>query len=166
MKNRMISCIMTILTCFMLVFTACKSQINVTFKQDGEKDIIITLNSGESINEIPQPVQKPGYTIAWDKNDFNNIKSSMIVNAVSTANTYTIIYEIDNKVTGIQSEQSVVYGEDFELAIPKKDGKVFVNWTLKGTKTNVENGKYIWTEDITLTPNWDIDNKDEYSYVY
>ena len=82
--------------CFCALFAACDGQgdnsqgkdnnnqnqhigivdvCEVVFKQDGFDDIVKTVSAGETLTDIPTPVQtgETGYTVVWDRTDFSNI---------------------------------------------------------------------------------------------
>ncbi len=148
-------------------FTACnEKEITVSFVQDGQEVIVKKIKKGETLYDIPTPIQIKGYTVTWERTDFSALKDSMDVKAVLTPNVYVINYKVDENANGCSGLQTVIYGENFTLDVPSLDGWVFVGWKLDGTETFVENGKYIWTENITLTAVWDVDGDDDYSYFY
>lgn len=148
-------------------FAACgEKEITVSFVQDGQETVVKTVENGATLNDIPTPKQAEGYTVTWDRTDFSALTESVTVNAVATPNVYVINYEIEEKASGCDGLQTVRYGEEFTLATPTLDGRVFVGWKLNGTETFVENGTYSWTDNITLTAVWDVDNDNEYTYFY
>ncbi len=143
-----------------------EKEITVSFVQDGQETIVKTVKNGETLYDIPTPVQAEGYTVTWDRTDFSALEESVTVNAVATPNVYVINYEVEAEASGCDGWQMVNYGEDFTLDVPSLDGRVFVGWKLNGTETFVENGTYSWTDNITLTAVWDVDNDNEYTYWY
>ncbi len=149
-------------------FAACKeTEIAVSFVQDGQETIVKKVRKGESLYDIPAPVQtKDGYTITWNRTDFSALKKSFTVKTVATPNVYVINYKTEENVRDCIGLQTVNYGEDFTLESPSLDGWIFVGWQLEGTETFVTDGKYVWTENITLTAVWDVDADDEYTYFY
>jgi hypothetical protein len=152
---------------FVCGFAACgETQITVSFVQEGQETVVKTLTKGETLNDIPAPKQAEGYTVTWDREDFSALTQSVTVTAVVTPNTYVINYEIEEAANGCEGLLTVRYGEDFTLANPTLDGFVFAGWKLQGTNIFVENGKYTWTENLTLTAVWDVDNDNEYTYFY
>ena len=56
-------------------------QVKVTFKQDGQMDIVKTLKQGETLTDIPMPISKMGYMVEWNTVDFINITEDMKINA-------------------------------------------------------------------------------------
>lgn len=123
----------------------------VTFVQDGFDDVTYTVAAGESLAEIPLPQKKAGHTVVWDTMEFDNIKSDITVKAVATANEYYIRYHVDGNTTSLY-EQKVVYGENYVLTAPVKEGFVFVKWVVKGTDFVFESGTYTKAGDTDLTP--------------
>lgn len=134
----------------------------VTFKQDGYDDIVKTVEEGGDLADIPMPATQTGYTITWDRTDFTNITQNVMVNAVKTANAYTITYSLGaNNYAKVESEtQEVRYGESFTLQLPSYQGSAaFYGWYLadeegRATDEKVEDGKYIWAHDICVVARW------------
>lgn len=136
----------------------------VSFVQEGCETVVVKVAEGGSLaaDAIPAPQEKEGYTVNWDKTDFTNITQNIIVNAVITANTYTVTYDLG--VNGYATLNSytaqVTYGETFTLNTPEYSGSAeFYGWYLadkdgKATDEKVEDGKYLWAEDITLIAKW------------
>ena len=136
----------------------------VSFVQEGCETVVVKVAEGGSLaaDAIPAPQEKEGYTVKWDKTDFTNITQNIIVNAVITANTYTITYDLG--VNGYATLNSytaqVTYGETFTLNTPEYSGSAeFYGWYFadkdgKATDEKVEDGKYLWAEDITLIAKW------------
>ncbi len=123
---------------------------NITFKQNGYENIVKTINKGETLTDIPTPKGKTGYTVVWDTTDFANITKDMVVNAVETANTYTITYDAgDGTVT--PATQDVVYDSTPTLATPTLDGYTFTGWTYNG---NAVLGKWTIADNVTLVASW------------
>ena len=65
---------------------------------------------------------------------------------------FKIIYKIDrNKGETIENaDQTVVYGEEYCLETPKREGYKFLYWLIDGTNTVVSNGVYEYDGDLTL----------------
>ncbi len=127
----------------------------VTFKQDGQKDVEVEVESGEGIAEdkLPKPVAKEGYTIVWDVTDFSKITKDMTVNAVATANTYTITYNA-NGGEASTATQTVTYDQaPGALATATRTGFTFVAWTLDNKAVL---GTEVWkhAKNVTLVAQW------------
>ena len=155
------------ITCIAFM-TSCSGKIKVTFVQDGQDDVVITLEKGEKIEEIPLPVQEDGYTIVWDRTDFSNIEKSVTVSAVKTPNLYTIYYEINADKESIKEDYTKVsFGEEFTLLIPLNNDQrlTFGGWKIKGTDEYfTDDQNYSVVGDVTLVPTWKIaENDDEFS---
>ena len=73
-------------------FTACSSEplekYTVTFVQDGQPDIVRTVEEGKglSLSEIPIPVAKTGYTVSWEEVDLSKITINIVVRAQYSPN--------------------------------------------------------------------------------
>ncbi len=158
------------LACAMLSvcsFVSCKKKgVEISFVQDGRETVVKTVKKGETLYDIPDPIPTDGYVVTWDRTDFTQLKEAITVNAVFTPNLYVINYKTEEAVRDCIGLQTVYYGEEFTLDIPSLDGWIFVGWKLEGTETFVENGKYAWAEDITLTAVWDVDEEYDYTYFY
>ena len=140
-----------------------KQTYTVTFRQDGEEDVVRSVEYGATLADIPEPFQRPGYTVTWEEKDFTNITASFIVNAEEIPNVYTITYDlgVNNYATLDSFTEQVTYNEEFTLKTPQYSGSApFLGWYLanadgKATDEKVENGNYLWAEDITLIAKWD-----------
>lgn len=112
----------------LLSISACKKKTyQVTFV--GANEEIIETIEVEKGSEVTPPIAKEveGYTfISWD-NDYQNINSNMIINAIYNINTYKVTF-VDNDNTIIK-EETVDYNCDATTpTIPFKPGYAFVNW--------------------------------------
>ena len=56
------------------LFTSCSNKIKVSFVQDGQTTIVKTIDKGQTLTDIPAPVQKTGYTVSWEVADFSNLQ--------------------------------------------------------------------------------------------
>lgn len=132
----------------------------VTFKQDGQSDVTRSVEEGAALTDIPTPASVKGYTVVWDKgeSDFAAITADMTVNAVATANTYTITFDYGD--SGFVGPETLSVTYDAEFAFPTDTAKVFefegVKWVLGGTGTDtvpaeeVVAGVYQYDRDITI----------------
>ena len=148
------------------LFSCGEKTINVTFVQDGQNTITKTLMIGESLTDVPKPKSIDGYTIAWDRTDFENLTSSITVNAVMTPNVYTIHYNVGKGVVLENEETFATYMQDVILETPSLKGSTFVGWKINGEETYLENGIYTLTEDVIVTAVWSVNNNQEYTYFY
>lgn len=131
----------------------------VTFKQEGFEDVTKTVTEGTALTDVPTPQAVTGYTVVWDVTDFSAIEENLTVNAVKTANEYTLTYDLEGKegVTIENVTQTVTYDEAFTLATPTYEGYVFDGWVIKGTETALEAGAWTIAEDTTVVATWSID---------
>lgn len=124
----------------------------VTFKQAGEEDIVITVEEGKGIAaaDMPTPAPVTGHTVAWEVTEVSNVTADITVNAVATPNTYTITYVVN--VAGIEAPeaQDVVFGTAFTLADIADGRYEFSHWVIEGTDTVFEAGEYDIADDVTL----------------
>ncbi len=143
--------------------------VTITFKQDGEEDIIKQVLKGKNLTDIPLPKDKgenieEGYSLGWDVTDFTNIRKDMTVNAVKKANSYKIYFDyVGVKCNGAEY-MDVTYDKEFTLPTPvnPKGLKVFLRWIDENGQT-VTNGVYKTIGDITLKAVWDDYYTDNYT---
>ena len=105
----------------------------ITFKQNGQQNIIKEVLEGESLTDIPSPTPKTGYIITWDTEDFSNITEDKTVNAIETAKKFTVDYD-ENGGIEIEKTTEVTYGELFNLETTSRDGYVFAGYEFLGNK--------------------------------
>lgn len=135
-------------------------QYTITFKQDGQADIVKTVVEGESLADIPEPKEVIGHTVVWDRTDFTNITEDVVVKAIATANTYTITYNVNNENATAIAAQTVTYDTAYTLATPDAGALfVFDGWYLvddsgNATETKLSAGNYTYTNDITVIAKW------------
>ena len=55
---------------------------SVTFKAEGSDDIIVLVRDGEDLVDVPEVPFRDGFAGQWDIDDFTNITSNIIVNAL------------------------------------------------------------------------------------
>ncbi len=125
----------------------------VTFKQNGQADIVKDVKEGTTLTDVPTPVAKAGYTIVWSVTDFSNITEDITVNAVETAKEYTITYDA-NGGTVDPATQTVTYNTIPEsFATPVYDGYNFICWTYN-EKAIQPNSLWTIADNVTLVASW------------
>lgn len=140
-----------------------KQYVTITFKQSDCNDIVKTIEKGEALTDIPTPQDKTGYTIVWDRMNFANITENITVNAVATANTYTVTYDA-NGGTIEEETQEVTFDEKTTLATPIKADYLFNGWTYEGAAV-ISGEKWTIADDVTLVANW-VDNRPTYTVTF
>lgn len=135
----------------------------VTFKQNGHTDVVKTVEKGEDLTDIPMPQEKIGYTVVWDQMSFTNITEDIVVNAVATANKYTITYDANGGELANQT-QEVTFDTETTLAIPTKEDYLFNGWTYEGAVV-VNGAAWSIANDVTLVAEW-IDNRPTYTVTF
>ena len=140
-----------------------QAQVTVTFKQNGQEDIVKTLDKGSTLTEIPMPAEKVGYTVTWEEVNLDNIAEDIVVNAVETANIYTVTYDA-NGGTLSETTQDVVFDEETTLATPVREDYIFNGWTYEGVAV-VDGSKWTIASDATLVAEW-IDNRPIYKVTF
>lgn len=128
-------------------------KVAVTFRQANQPDIVKTLDKGSDLSDIPTPVAREGYTVVWETVDFNDISESIIVNAVETANTYTIIYNVGEGATVSPATQEVVYDSVPTFAVPERAGYNFTGWYYEGKTIDLGPWK-IAKDNVELVAGW------------
>ena len=134
----------------------------VTFKQNGQSDVIKTVDIGEDLTDIPTPKAKVGYSVVWDVIDFTDITENIVVTAIETANTYTITYDA-GEGTVTPATQDVVYDSTPTLATPTLEGYTFTGWTYNG---NAVLGKWTIAGNVTLVASWVKDVVNTYTVTF
>ena len=134
---------------------------SVTFKQEGFQDVVRTVESGKALpsSNIPNPRAVAGHTVTWEQVDLSSVTKDVTVNAIITANEYTItlLYEADNlpvDVTALAESVKVVYGQVAELPAFESNGYEIVGW-LYEDGTEYAGGAYKDTTNITLKAKWE-----------
>ena len=135
----------------------------IVFKQTGYADIIKTLDKGETLTDIPNPIQKVGYTIIWDRTDFSNVTENLVVNAIETPNTYTITFDASGGTIETET-QEVIYDAETTFATPKKADYLFLGWTYNG-RAIVNGAKWEIADNVTLVATWQ-DNRPTYTVKF
>lgn len=143
--------------------SATEGTIKVTFKQSGCQDVVKTVKEGEALTDIPSPASKTGYTVVWDTLDFSNITEDITVNAIETANEYTITYNL-NGGTLETTTQTVTYDQPTTLATPQKEDCLFLGWTYQGNAV-VDGEKWTIAGDVTLIATWR-DNRPSFKVTF
>ncbi len=140
----------------LLLSTGCTKEperYSVVFKQAGFADVNFTVDAGGDLTNIPKPKDVTGYTVSWDRTNFDNITGDIVVNAVATPNEYTITYTQEDGVTLDAYTQTVVYDAQYELKTPIKELYNFDGW-YNGTTLVAQSGVWNIASDVTLTALW------------
>ena len=124
----------------------------ITFVQSGQNNVVKEVNEGETLSEVPEPFPKTGYTVTWSRTDFSNITENLTVNAVETANEYTITYDPgDGTIESLT--QKVTYDSSYTLSTPISTNELsnFLYWKRTDGTSVVQNGVWKIADDVTLT---------------
>lgn len=131
----------------------------VDFYADNE--IITTKNVDifTELTDIPSVPEKIGYTGVWNVTNFTNVSSDMRVDAVYTANTYTIIFDYNGAESGNDTESKTVsYNSPIgSLPTPTKDGYIFSGWYLSNVQYTASTDYQI-ANNITLKAMWTMED--------
>ena len=140
------------------------TEYTVTFVQPGYESVTRTVKEGEALTDIPKPQSVTGYTVTWEQKDFSSVNGNMTVNAVLTANSYTVTYDAgDGTVT--PATQTVTYDAAYTLAQPDLDHYTFVCWKNGETAVALTGEAWKIADDVTLTAEWREDEKFTVSFV-
>lgn len=168
MNKRKIVCLL----CLLLVlcvgfFTACANQggaenetVQITFRQEGYEDTVLTVQKGEALADVPKPMQVYGYqSVQWDIQDFSAFYEDTVVTAVMKPKQYTVTLNLDGgEVTDSQlpvENGTIVmdYGAQYTLPTVKKAGYALEGWYCDGLYIAKE-GVWEYTYVTTLTAKW------------
>lgn len=114
-----------------LLFVACNDSATykITFKAEGQSDIVYELTEGESLNEIPSIPKKAGYKGEWSISDFSNIRSHVTVSAIYVPIKYKIEFNVnDGAINGPYEYEYTIEGDKFIFPIPERQGFTFIGW--------------------------------------
>ena len=123
----------------------------VTFVQEGFADIEITVNHGQPLTNVPTPQAVDGYNVSWEDIDLSNITADVIINALKTIKSYTIIFD-SNGGTSVPAQSVGMYQKATEPAEPTRPGYVFDGWYYGKEKWSFVG--FVVTEDMTLVAKW------------
>ena len=140
--------------------------VTVTFKQEGKTDVVKTLEKGDNLTDIPIPAEKTGYNVIWDRMDFTGIMEDIVVNAVATANTYTVTYDANGGLVA-NATQEVVFDADYTLEMPTHTESYmrFDGWKDAENNTIALTGKWTTDRDMSLTAQW-TDTRESYTISF
>ncbi len=150
---------------FCLAFASCEvgsssvkgGQKKITFEQTGYDSVVIYVDEGADLINIPAPKKIDGYTVRWNVQNFENITEDLLVKAIVTPNEYKIYYSIGDGFGASVSASytSVTFGEQFELLAPTCPGYKFAGWVIKDTETVFVSGdSYEVVGDTYLVATW------------
>ncbi len=129
-----------------------KVYVTVTFKQEGQSDVVKKVEKGAALTDVPTPAPVKGYTVKWDKESFNAVGEDTVVNAVATANTYTITFDYGESGFEGPATMTVTYDEEFELPVNKSTSVILkgVSFIIADTNEELTAGKYTIDKNITV----------------
>lgn len=145
-----------------MYITVAKEIFDVTFKSEGENDIVYKVPYGENLENFDDPFAKNGYTTSWDQDAsiLQNIKENKTINVTLTPNEYKVTF--NNNLPSeeeLTEEYNITYDSYFENPsnIMKNktnigDGYIFKGWsTTRNGEVNFDvNDKFNVANDTTL----------------
>ena len=140
-----------------LSFSACgKSKtVNITFVQDGEEDIVKTIERGGDLLDIPTPKEIEGYEVSWSVEDFTNISEDLTVSVKKVGKFYKITFDANGGTMDF-TELDVQFGENITLPVPTNEGFTLVKWEIVGTNERLKNGAYNIAKDVSVKAVWEV----------
>lgn len=148
------------------ILTITRDTHKVTFKQEGQADIVreVLDLSVLAENDIPKPEQtKIGYSVVWEEKDLFEVTEDIIVNAIYIPKQYNITFldRGSDSVFSGQFEETYptihTYDSVTQLVEPVKEGYVFTGWFNDSICDGIELtelGAQDYTDDITLYARW------------
>ena len=131
-----------------------KELFTVTFVQAGQKDKVFeNVLEGSAFTNIPECVEKTGYTVNWKDTDLAklaNVTGNVTVNAEENPNTYKVNYDAGDGVV-TPTYQDVLYDSTPTHPTPTLDRYEFTGWYYQGVAVS---GKWTIAEEVTLVAGW------------
>ena len=135
--------------------------VHVTFVQADGTTAVKTVKKGQALTDIPTPAGKTGYTAVWERTEFAYLTEDITVNAVLTANDYTITYDAGRADASVEQDaQTVTYDAAVTLLTPvcTDQNQRFLGWDIQSTDererlTAFE--AYDIAGDVTLIALWE-----------
>ncbi len=137
---------------------------SVTFKQEGFSDVVKQVEEGKGLSakDIPTPKAVTGHTVEWESVDLSAVTQDITVNAIITANKYSVVFNFATNVPQSVKDQypektvEVTYGG--ELTLPKVTaplgGWKIVAWKDADGKT-YSDMTYLLEDGLTLFAEWE-----------
>ena len=131
----------------------------VTFKVDGQADIVKEVNKGSALTDIPAVPTIIGCDCSWSVTDFSNVQSDLTVTLVINVKTYTITYDLEgvDSVIIAKTSDTVQYGASFTLEQPSRPAYNFVGWKDENGEFVTDEEVFTFTKDLVLKAVWQDD---------
>lgn len=127
----------------------------VTFRAEGEDDIIVIVRDGAAVEEIPAVPARAGYDGAWDIEDLSCVTSDLLVNAIYTAHsaqTWIVTFDANGGRTDEPSLETGADGRLPYLPAATRAGYDFAGWyTREGEAVTTETDFHA---DTTVYARW------------
>ncbi len=125
----------------------------ITFKQNGQEDVVKKLLKGETLTDVPTPKTRVGYDVGWNVTDFSQITEDTVVQAVETAKTYTVTFDAGAGTVSPTSQTVVYDSKPSAFPVPTREEYDFVCWTYNGI-TVLDKSPWSIADDVTLLALW------------
>lgn len=129
----------------------------VNFVQAGQPVVSYTVEEGTTFTSIPDTVAKTGYTVVWNTDDLaqlSNIQGNVTVNAVETANTYTVTYSDEKGIFVGTVEVTYDAAYDWSNTLEAVTGYNFEKLSLEDGTFVAMSGTWTIANDTTVVANW------------
>jgi len=140
--------------------TPVETTYTATFKADGVTVATVTFKAGDTkLSNVPAVPAKAGYAGAWE--DYKLGNANITINAIYTANTYTIVFNA-NGGNGTMASQTMTYDVSAALTANTltRDGYTFAGWNTAadGSGTSYTDGQSVKnlaeSGEVTLYAQW------------
>lgn len=140
----------------------------ITFKMNGQDDVVLTYEEGQKPNDADIPVcEKAGYSVSWNVDTISGITTNTTVTAVEIANKYRVYYKLKDYETAPENaiydkEKKMYYVEAtygsyfaYPSTVLKDENQYsYKKMVIAGTNTALSNGTFQYLNDITVEVLW------------
>ena len=105
-----------------------EGSFTVTFKQEGQEDVVIVVEDGKTI-DVPAPKAMAGYTVVWDQ-DLTGvaITANVTVTAEKTPVQNNINYVLNNGQNAASNPTHFTVEDEVTFANPTRNSYTFAGW--------------------------------------
>ena len=128
-----------------------EATVSVTFVQEGEENIVKTVEFGGTLTDIPTPATRDGFIVAWNRTDFSGLTEDITVYAtltpVVTTVTVTFVQAGEADIVKTVDKGGSLSVED--VPVPKPVEGHIVTWDYVGSYENLQENL---TVNAVITP--------------